>query len=65
MRIEFIGLRTKIVTVEDKSAFNILFDALKENEVELVNKDVLIIASKIISTIEGCRIKLSDVVDIR
>jgi coenzyme F420-0:L-glutamate ligase len=65
MRIEFIGLRTEIITIEDRYPFNILLEALKENKVELLNKDVLIIASKIISTIEGCRIKLSDIVDIR
>ena len=65
MNLEFIGLSTKIVTVDDKTVFTIISEALKVNRVDLIDKDVLIIASKIISTIEGCRLKFSSITEIR
>jgi coenzyme F420-0:L-glutamate ligase/coenzyme F420-1:gamma-L-glutamate ligase len=65
MRIEFIGIKTKIITSENLDIVNLILEALEENNISLVNKDVLIIASKIISTIEGCQVKISDIKDIR
>ncbi|MHA1206867.1 MAG: coenzyme F420-0:L-glutamate ligase [Candidatus Hodarchaeales archaeon] len=65
MRIEFIGMKTKIITPTDQNIVNLILKTLDENNVSLVNKDILIIASKIISTIEGCQVKISDIKNIR
>lgn len=65
MRIEFIGLQTKIVSIEDKNVYNVISEALEENKVNLLDKDVLIIASKIVSTIERCRTRFSDIINVR
>jgi len=65
MRIEFIGIKTKIITPVDLNIDDLILKALQDNNVSLVNKDILIIASKIISTIEGCRVKITDIKNIR
>jgi len=65
MRIEFIGIKTRIVTSLDQDIVNLILNTLEENNVSLVNNDILIIASKIISTIEGCQVKISDIINIR
>ena len=65
MRIEFIGMKTKIITPTDLDIVNLILKALEENNFSLVNKDIIIIASKIISTIEGCQVKISDIKNIR
>jgi len=65
MRIEFIGSKTKIITKADQDIVSLILKSLKENKLSLIDKDVLIIASKIVSTIEGCQIKISDIVNIR
>ena len=65
MRIEFIGIKTKIITPTDQNIVNLILKTLDENNVFLINKDILIIASKIISTIEGCQVKISDIKKIR
>jgi F420-0:gamma-glutamyl ligase len=54
MRIEFIGIKTKIITYADQDIVDLILRSIEENRLSLVNKDILIIASKIISTIEGC-----------
>lgn len=65
MRIEFIGIKTKIITSADQDIVDLILRSIEENRLSLVNKDVLIIASKIISTIEGCQVKISDIKNIR
>ena len=65
MRIEFIGIKTRIVTPIDQDIVKLILTTLEENKVSLVNNDILIIASKIISTIEGCQVKISDIKNIR
>ncbi len=65
MKIEFIGIKTKIITANDKDIVKFVLNALKENECILRNNDILILASKIISTTEGCQYKISDIKDIR
>ncbi|MHA1237597.1 MAG: coenzyme F420-0:L-glutamate ligase, partial [Candidatus Hodarchaeales archaeon] len=43
-------MKTKIITPTDQNIVNLILKTLDENNVSLVNKDILIIASKIIST---------------
>ena len=47
MRIEFIGIKTKIITSTEQDIVSLIFNSLEENSVSLKEKDVLIIASKI------------------
>ena len=65
MKIEFIGIQTKIITTNDRDIVQFVKNALRENECELKDNDFVIIASKIISTAEGCQYKISDIKDIR
>ena len=65
MKIEFIGIQTKIITTNDRDIVQFVKNALRENECELQDNDFVIIASKIISTAEGCQHKISDIKDIR
>ncbi|MHA1976184.1 MAG: coenzyme F420-0:L-glutamate ligase [Candidatus Hodarchaeales archaeon] len=61
MRIEFIGIHTKIITANDRDIAQFVVNALAENEFALRDNDVVIIASKVISTAEGCQVKKSDI----
>lgn len=65
MKVEFIGVRTKIISPKDKDLVSLLINAISENKAELKQNDILIIASKIISTVEGGRIKISNIDEVR
>ena len=65
MRIEFIGVKTKVITSKDQDIVSVILQSLGKNGLSLVDEDVLIIASKIISTIERCQIRISDIKNIR
>ncbi len=65
MRIEFIGIQTKILTANNGDIVEFVKFALETNECKLEENDIIIIASKIISTVEGCQIKISDIKEVR
>ncbi len=65
MKIEFFGIRTPLINVSDKNITNILIEAFKANKVELQEHDIIIIASKVISVIEGCQLPLNSITHVR
>lgn len=65
MKIEFIGIQTKIISPKDTDLVSVLINAISENKTKLKQNDILIIASKVISTIEGGRMKISDIIEVR
>ena len=65
MKIEFLGVQTPLITPSDRDIIKILIEAISYNKIELKDEDIIIIASKVISTIEGGRIPKSSVTQIR
>ncbi len=65
MKVEFIGIKTKIISPNDTDIVKVIIDAISEKKEKLKENDILIIASKIISTVEGCRKRLSDIIGVR
>ncbi|MHA2223670.1 MAG: coenzyme F420-0:L-glutamate ligase [Candidatus Hodarchaeales archaeon] len=65
MKIEFLGVQTPLITPSDRDITKTIIKAISYNKIELKDKDIIIIASKIISTIEGGRILKSTVTQIR
>ncbi len=61
MKIEFIGIKTPLITSTDKNLTNMIINALKSNNVKLQDRDIIIIASKIVSIIEGGQILFNDI----
>ena len=51
MKLEFFGVQTPIINSSDKDISNILLEAIKTSKIELQDKDIIIIASKVISII--------------
>lgn len=65
MKIEFYGIKTPLIKASDKNIGDIILEALDSNEIKLQDRDIIIIASKIISITEGCQIPLNDITHIR
>ncbi len=65
MKIEFYGIKTPLINVADSNIVDIILEALNSNEVKLQDKDIIIIASKVISIIEGCQIPFRNITHIR
>ena len=65
MKIEFYGIKTPLISSADKDIVEIILEALKSNKIVLQDEDIVIIASKIISIIEGCQIPLSNITHVR
>ncbi|MFX1286171.1 MAG: coenzyme F420-0:L-glutamate ligase [Promethearchaeota archaeon] len=65
MKIEFFGIRTPLINASDKDITNILIKAINVNKVELQDYDIVIIASKVISIIEGCQLHLNSITNVR
>lgn len=65
MKIEFYGVQTPLINVSDRDIVSIIIKGLESNRVILQDEDIIIIASKVISLIEGCQIPLSSITNIR
>jgi coenzyme F420-0:L-glutamate ligase len=65
MKIEFYGIKTPLIDVADNNIVDIILEALNSNEIKLQDKDIIIIASKVISIIEGCQIPLATITNVR
>ena len=65
MKIEFFGVQTPLINAADKDIINIIIEALNSNKIKLQDKDIIIIASKVISITEGCQIPLSSITRVR
>lgn len=65
MKIEFFGIQTKLIDSSDKNIAELILDSLLENDIQIQDGDIIIIASKIISIIEGNQISLSEITQIR
>ena len=65
MKIEFYGIKTPLINAADKNIVDIILEALNSNEIKLQDGDIVIIASKVISIIEGCQIPLGNITHVR
>lgn len=65
MKIEFLGIKTPLIDPADKNIVNIMIEAFSSNNIELQDEDIVIIASKVISIIEGGQIPLHSITNIR
>ncbi|MFX1504547.1 MAG: coenzyme F420-0:L-glutamate ligase [Promethearchaeota archaeon] len=65
MKIEFYGIKTPLISAADNNIVDIILEALDFSEIRLQDKDIIIIASKVISIIEGCQIPLASITNIR
>ncbi|UCG90510.1 MAG: coenzyme F420-0:L-glutamate ligase, partial [Candidatus Heimdallarchaeota archaeon] len=65
MKIEFFGIRTPLINASDKNITDLLIEAIKANKIELQDKDIIIITSKVLSVIEGCQLPLSSITHVR
>ncbi|MHA1972226.1 MAG: coenzyme F420-0:L-glutamate ligase [Candidatus Hodarchaeales archaeon] len=65
MKLEFFGVKTPIVSSEDSNITDVILKSIKENNLELNDFDVIIIASKIVSIIEKRTIQLNEITNIR
>jgi coenzyme F420-0:L-glutamate ligase len=65
MKIEFFGVQTPLINAAVKDIVSIIIKELKSNKIILQDEDIIIIASKVISIIEGCQIPLSSITKIR
>ena len=61
MKIEFIAIKTPVITSSNKNLSEIILSALKANNVELQDKDIIVLASKIVSMVEGCQVPLNSI----
>ena len=65
MKIEFFGVQTPLINAADNDIVNIIIDAMNSNKIKLQDKDIIIIASKVISITEGCQIPLSSITHVQ
>ncbi|MFX0184112.1 MAG: coenzyme F420-0:L-glutamate ligase [Candidatus Hodarchaeota archaeon] len=65
MKLEFFGVQTSLITSEDEDITEIIIKSLLNNNLELQDKDIIVIASKIISFTEGCQYKLANITEVR
>ncbi len=65
MKIEFFGVQTPLINTANKDIGNMIIEALNSNKIELQDEDIIIIASKIISIIEGCQFPLKSITYVR
>ena len=65
MKIEFYATKTPLIDPAADNIVDIILEALNSNEIKLQDKDVIIIASKVISIIEGCQIPLATITKVR
>ncbi len=65
MKIEFFGVQTRLINPSDKNITEIILESLSDNDIQVQDEDIIIIASKIISIIEGGRIPLNSINQIR
>lgn len=61
MKLEFFGVQTPIINSSDKDITEILLESIEASKIELQNRDIVIIASKVISIVEGCQIPLNSI----
>lgn len=65
MKIEFFGIKTPLITSADKDLSKLIINTLKENKLVLQDRDIIIIASKVVSMVEDCQIAFDDIKSIR
>ncbi|UCE13628.1 MAG: coenzyme F420-0:L-glutamate ligase [Candidatus Heimdallarchaeota archaeon] len=65
MKIEFFGVKTPLIDPSDKNIVNIMIEAFNSNNIELQDEDIIIIASKVISVIEGGQIPIKTITNVR
>lgn len=65
MKIEFFGVQTRLIDSSTKDIAKIISDSLLENKIQIQNGDIIIIASKIISIVEGGQFLLDNIIQIR
>jgi coenzyme F420-0:L-glutamate ligase/coenzyme F420-1:gamma-L-glutamate ligase len=65
VKIEFFGIKTPLINTANKNIVDIFLEALNSYDVKLQDRDIIIIASKVISIIEGCQIPLGNITKVR
>jgi coenzyme F420-0:L-glutamate ligase/coenzyme F420-1:gamma-L-glutamate ligase len=65
MKIEFIAIKTPVITSTVIELSEIILNAFDDNNIELQDYDIIIIASKIVSMVEGCQVPLNNIKNIR
>ncbi len=65
MKMEFFAIKTPLITDSQTSVAEILLESVNTQGIQLMDFDVFIIASKIISVCEGLKIPINDINDIR
>jgi coenzyme F420-0:L-glutamate ligase len=65
MKIEFFGVQTRLINPSDTNITEIILESLSDNDIQIQDEDIIIIASKILSIIEGGQIRLNSISQIR
>ncbi len=65
MKIEFFGVKTRLFDSSTKDIAKIINESLLENNIQIQDDDIIIIASKVISIVEGEQILLDNITQIR
>ena len=65
MKMEFFAIKTPLITECETNITDILLESVNSQEIQLMDFDIFIIASKIISMQEGLKISLNEIKDIR
>jgi len=65
MKMEYFAIKTPLITESQTSITEILLESVKNQGIQLMDFDIFIIASKIISVLEGLKIPLNSIIDIR
>ncbi|NHJ00559.1 MAG: coenzyme F420-0:L-glutamate ligase [Candidatus Heimdallarchaeota archaeon] len=65
MKIEFFGIKTPLIDNPDSKFIHIFQDNLFKANLNLLDGDIVIVASKLISILEKCQISLDDIKNIR
>lgn len=65
MKIEFFGVKTRLFDFSTKDIAKIIDESFLENNIQIQDGDIIIIASKIISIVEGEQLLLDTITQIR
>ncbi|MHA2074037.1 MAG: coenzyme F420-0:L-glutamate ligase, partial [Candidatus Hodarchaeales archaeon] len=65
MKIEFFGVQTRLIDSSTKDISKIINDSLLENNIQIQDDDIIVIASKVISIMEEGQILLDNIKQIR
>ncbi len=60
MKMELFPIKTRIITPDD-DLMDVIFEAMKQQNLSFQDKDILVIAETPLGTTEGCTIKLTDI----